>query len=171
MTPEIRIALATAADTPAILDLIRALADYEHLADHVTATEERLRKGLFGERPGAEALLAYADAEPVGLAVFFHNFSTFLGQPGLYLEDLVVRREWRARQIGRRLFARVAQIALERGCGRMEWAVLDWNTPAIGFYKRLGAEAMDGWTLYRLSGRELQDAANERPRTSGPTGR
>ena len=160
MTPDVRIALATEADVPVVLQMIRALAEYEQLAGQVTATEDLLRRTLFGPRAGAGVLLAYAGGEPAGLAVFFHNFSTFLGQPGMYLEDLFVQPRWRGHGIGRQLFGRVAQLAVERGCGRMEWAVLDWNAPAIGFYRKLGAEALDGWTLYRLTGRELERAAS-----------
>ena len=160
MTPDVRIALATEADIPVVLEMIRALAEYEQLAGQVTANEDLLRRTLFGPRAGAGALLVYADGEPAGLAVFFHNFSTFLGRPGMYLEDLFVQPRWRGYGIGRQLFGRVAQLAVEQGCGRMEWAVLDWNAPAIGFYRKLGAEALNGWTLYRLTGRELERAAS-----------
>lgn len=155
---ELRIETATEADVPVILGMIAALAEYEKLAHEVVATEADLRDSLFVRR-SAEVLLADVGATPVGFAVFFHNFSTFLGRPGLYLEDLFVLPEWRGLGFGKALFSHVARIAVERGCGRMEWAVLDWNEPAIGFYRRLGARAMDEWTVYRLTGRALADAA------------
>ena len=165
MDAEFRIEPATPQDLPVILRMIRGIAEYEKLLPHVTATEDVLRESLFGKQRAAEVLLAYAGAEPAGFAVFFHNFSTFLGRPGMYLEDLFVLPEWRSRGLGRRLFVRVAQLAVERGCGRMEWSVLDWNEPAIGFYRKLGAQPMDEWTVFRLTGRALQDvaAANEPP--------
>lgn len=161
MIGPLRLAPATRADVPAVLDMIHALAEYERLGGEVVATEERLAESLFDKR-AAEVLLAWAGETAVGFAVFFHNFSTFLGRPGLYLEDLFVRPEWRGRGVGRQLFARVAEIAVERGCGRMEWAVLDWNEPAIGFYRRLGARAMDEWTVFRLTGSALERAAARR---------
>jgi GNAT superfamily N-acetyltransferase len=159
MTPDVRIETATAADVPVILRLIRALAAYEKLAHEVVATEDRMRQSLFGSPRRAEVLLAFVSAEPVGFAVAFHTFSTFLGRPGLYLEDLFVLPDWRSRGIGTRLFRRAAQMAVERGCGRMEWAVLDWNETAIAFYKKMGARAMDEWTVYRLIGEALGEAA------------
>jgi GNAT superfamily N-acetyltransferase len=159
----LRIVPATENDAPLILALIRELADYEKLLPEVTATEEVLRASLFGERRAAEVWLAYEDEAAVGYALFFHNFSTFLGRPGLYLEDLFVRPAWRGRGYGRALLARLAQIALERGCGRMEWSVLDWNAPAIEFYKRLGATSMDEWTTFRLTGAALSDLAAAKP--------
>jgi GNAT superfamily N-acetyltransferase len=146
---------ATAADAPTILELIRGLADYEKLSDHVTATEEKLRHTLFGEKRGADVLLAYVEAECVGFALFFPNYSTFLAKPGIFLEDLYVKPEWRGKGIGSALLRRVAAIAVERGCGRFEWEVLDWNTPSIGFYKSLGAVPMDEWTKYRVTGEAL----------------
>jgi GNAT superfamily N-acetyltransferase len=154
-----RIARATAQDVPAILTLIRGLAEYERLSAEVTATEERLRESLFGAKPEAEALMAWAGAEPVGFALFFQNYSTFLARRGLYLEDLFVLPEWRKRGIGRKLLARVAALAVERGCGRLEWAVLDWNEPALRFYRSLGARAMDEWTVYRLTGEAIRKLA------------
>jgi GNAT superfamily N-acetyltransferase len=166
MSNRFRIEPATERDVPTILSMIRALADYEQLSQDVTTTEAELRRALFGPHPAAEVLIAYADAEAAGFAVFFHNFSTFLGKPGLYLEDLFVRPEFRGRGYGRQLLQRLAQIALERRCGRMEWAVLDWNEPAIGFYKSLGARPMDEWTVYRLTGHALTDLANGH---TGPT--
>jgi GNAT superfamily N-acetyltransferase len=147
-------------DVPIILRLIKALADYERLSDQVVATEESLRAQLFGDRPAAEVVLAYVDGTVAGFALFFHNFSTFLGRPGLYLEDLFVIPEWRGRGVGRKLLAHVAAVAVERQCGRMEWSVLDWNTSAIGFYERLGATLMKDWKLCRLTGDSLVRAAS-----------
>lgn len=146
---------ATERDVPLILELIRSLAEYEHLADQVVATEDSLRSSLFGARPAAEVLIAFVDSSAVGFAVFFHNYSTFLGRAGLYLEDLFVRPEWRSRGIGRALLGSVARIAVDRGCGRMEWSVLDWNAPAIRVYEATGASPMDEWTVYRLTGDAL----------------
>jgi len=142
---------ATAADVPIILELIRALATYERAPNDVTATEDGLSKVLFGEKPAAEVLLAFENETAVGFAVFFHNFSTWLGRPGLYLEDLFVRPEDRGKGYGRALLIHLAKIARNRGCGRMEWAVLDWNEPAIQFYRKLGAKSMDEWTVFRLT--------------------
>jgi GNAT superfamily N-acetyltransferase len=149
---------ATPDDVPVILAMIKAIAEYEKLAHAVTANEAQLRRSLFTER-AAEVLLAYRDEVPVGFAVYFHNFSTFLGRHGMYLEDLFVLPEWRGHGLGKQLFARVAQLAVERGCGRMEWSVLDWNEPAIGFYKKLGAKPMDEWTVFRLAGADLEKAS------------
>jgi GNAT superfamily N-acetyltransferase len=142
---------ATAADVQAILELIRALATYERAPNEVTATEQGLTEVLFGQKPAAEVLLAFENETAVGFAVFFHNFSTWLGRPGLYLEDLFVRSEHRGKGYGRALLIDLAKIARERGCGRMEWAVLDWNEPAIEFYRKLGAKPMDEWTVFRLT--------------------
>ena len=141
----------TEADIPVILSLIRELAEYERAPDAVVATKTGLRDVLFGPKPSAEVLLALAKGEPVGFAVYFYNFSTWLGRPGLYLEDLFVRPAVRGKGYGRALLERLAQIAQERGCGRMEWAVLDWNDPAIQFYRKLGAEPMNEWTVFRLT--------------------
>jgi len=138
-------------DVPAILQLIRDLATYERAPNDVTATKEQLVDVLFGEKPSAEVLLAFENETPVGFAVFFHNFSTWLGRPGLYLEDLFVKPEMRGKGYGRALLVDLARIARERGCGRMEWAVLDWNDPAIQFYRKLGAKPMDEWTVFRLT--------------------
>jgi GNAT superfamily N-acetyltransferase len=138
-------------DVPVILQLIRDLATYERAPHEVTATEEQLIDVLFGERPAAEVLLAFEGQSPVGFAVFFHNFSTWLGRPGLYLEDLFVKPEKRGKGYGRALLIELAKIARERECGRMEWAVLDWNEPAIKFYHSLGAKPMDEWTVFRLT--------------------
>src|SRR5436189_3800264 len=140
---------ATAADVPVILDLIRALATYERAPNEVTATEKGLTEVLFGEKPAAEVLLAFENQTAVGFAVFFHNFSTWLGRPGLYLEDLFVRPEDRGKGYGRALLIRLAKIALDRGCGRMEWAVRDWNEPAIGFDRKLAAKPMHEWRVFR----------------------
>jgi GNAT superfamily N-acetyltransferase len=145
---------------PLVASLIRELAEYERLLAEVTATEEGLRRALFGERRYAEVAIAEEDredagAEPLGFALFFHNFSTFLGRPGIYLEDLYVRPPHRARGVGRALLRHLATLAEERGCGRLEWAVLDWNEAAIGFYRKLGAHPTTGWTVYRLEGAAL----------------
>lgn len=157
--PPVGIAPARPEDVPDILRLIRGLAEYEKLGHEAVATEADIREGLFGPRPHAEALIARAGAEAVGFALFFHNYSTFTGRPGLYVEDVFVRPEWRGRGIGQRLFARMAKIAVERRCARLEWAVLDWNTPAIEFYRGLGARAMEEWTVQRLSGESLERLA------------
>jgi GNAT superfamily N-acetyltransferase len=146
-------------DAPQLLAFIRELAEYERLAHAVVATVDDLASSLFGPQPCAYALLAFLDSAPVGFAVYFYNFSTFLGRRGLYLEDLYVRPAARGHGIGRELLVRLARIAVERGCGRMEWAVLDWNEPAIGFYRKLGAAPNDDWTTYRLSGEALLDLA------------
>jgi GNAT superfamily N-acetyltransferase len=156
---EFRIEPATEHDVPLILHLITGLAEYEKLAHEVRATEGSLRASLFGERPDAEVVIARAASESVGFALFFHNYSTFLGQRGLYLEDLFVVPEWRGRGAGRALLTYLARLAIERKCGRLEWAVLDWNEPAIRFYKSLGARSMDGWTVNRLTGDALSRLA------------
>jgi GNAT superfamily N-acetyltransferase len=148
---------ATAADTPLILAFIRELAAYEGMDEQVEADEAGLRDALFGPSPAAEVILAELDRHPVGFALFFHNFSTFLGRRGLYLEDLYVRPQARGRGVGRALLSELARIAAARGCGRMEWWVLDWNESAIGFYRALGARPMDAWTVYRLEGAPLRD--------------
>jgi GNAT superfamily N-acetyltransferase len=150
---------ATAADVPVILALIRELAEYERLSHEVVADERLLRESLFGDCRVAEVLIAEESGEPLAFALFFHNFSTFLGRPGIYLEDIYVRPPARGRGIGRALLTLLARIAVERGCGRMEWSVLDWNEPAIGFYRKLGATAMDTWTVFRLTGSALEDLA------------
>ena len=154
---------ATPEDIPTILQLIRDLATYERAPDEVTATEKQLNEVLFGERPTAEVVLAFEGEAPAGFAVFFHNFSTWLGQPGLYLEDLFVRPEMRGKGYGRALLAHLAQIARDRGCGRMEWAVLDWNEPAIQFYEALGAKPMHEWTVFRLTRDEILKLAASPP--------
>jgi GNAT superfamily N-acetyltransferase len=157
----IQVRFATRDDVRLITELIKALAVYEKLEHEVRATDEKLSQALFGARPYAETLIAEYDGEPAGFALFFHTFSTFLAQPGLYLEDLFVKPEHRSHGIGRALLQRLAQIAVERGCGRLEWAVLDWNVDAIRFYERLGAKANSEWTVYRLTGEPLQALAGE----------
>ena len=152
---KIQITEATERDVAVILDLIRQLAEYERLADRVTATEDQLRKTLFGARPAAEVLLAAVDGKTVGFAVFFSNYSTFLAKPGLYLEDLFVEPHARGQGIGTALLARLAQLAVERDCGRVEWSVLDWNEPSIHFYESLGAVPLSEWTTFRLTGDAL----------------
>jgi GNAT superfamily N-acetyltransferase len=146
---------ATPADVPALLALIRELAVYERLEDQVHATEELLAEGLFGARPSAEALLAELDGEPVGYALFFTTFSTFLARPGIWLEDVFVLPAQRRAGLGRALLARVAAIAVERGCGRLEWSALDWNEPALAFYRSLGAETLGEWVQHRITGEAL----------------
>ena len=160
--PNFTIRKATAADAPLILTLIRELADYERLPHEVVADEELLKTHLFGKHPAAEVIIGSLGSEPVGFALFFPTFSTFLGHPGLYLEDLYVRPAVRGRGIGRTMLAYVAHLAVERGCGRLEWAVLDWNAAAIGFYRKVGAAPMDEWTVFRLAGEALEALANER---------
>ena len=146
-------------DTPLILEFIRELADYERLLDQVVADEATLRDQLF-EKHHAEVLFALEDGAEVGFALFFHNFSTFLGRAGLYLEDLYVRPAFRGRGYGKALLSRLAAIAVERGCGRLEWWCLDWNRPSIDFYRSLGAQPMDEWTVYRITGSTLNELAN-----------
>lgn len=157
---EIRIVPATEAEVPVILEMIRELAEYEKLSHIVCATEEGLRATLFSGRPGAEVLLASSNAEWVGFALFFPNYSTFLAQPGIYLEDLYVKPHARGKGAGLALFVELARIAVARGCGRVEWSVLDWNEPSIQFYKKLGAVALDEWTTYRLTSEPLKKLAS-----------
>ncbi len=162
MTPRIEIRPAAEADVPAILGMIRELAEFERLLDQVSATEDGLRACLFGRCRVAEALLACAaDGSPVGYAIFFHTFSTFLGRPGLYLEDLYVRPACRGQGIGKRLLAHVARAARDRGCGRLEWSVLNWNERAIRFYKAAGARPLGDWTVFRVAGDALARLAEE----------
>lgn len=151
---------ATVADLDTIIDLIRGLAEYEREPDAVTLDREDVREHLFGPRPYAEVLIAEAESgETAGFALFFHNYSTWLGKPGIWLEDLFVRPEHRGHGHGRRLLVEIARIARERGCGRIEWSVLDWNEPSIAFYRSLGALAMDEWTVYRLTGDAIDQLA------------
>ena len=153
---------AVADDVPLVLRFIRELAEYERLADQVVATEEGLRHTLFGPAPKAEVVFAMVDGAEAGFALFFHNYSTFLGKLGLYLEDLYVRPELRGRGVGGALLRHLAQLALERGCGRLEWSVLDWNEPALAFYRSIGAKPVEGWTVHRLTGDALVSLASAR---------
>jgi GNAT superfamily N-acetyltransferase len=155
----LRIVPARREDIPLVLSFIRDLAEYEKMADHVVATEATLSEELFGAHPIAEVLLGYEGSTPVGFAVFFHNFSTFVGRRGLYLEDLFVHPEHRGKGYGRAFLVELARIAVARGCGRFEWAVLDWNEPAIGFYKKLGARPQEDWTVFRVDGAALGELA------------
>ena len=161
MTGRLAIRFATVADAALVLRLIRGLAVYERLADQAVVTEADIRDSLFGEHPQAEVLIAELDGDPAGFALFFHNYSTFLGRRGLYLEDLFVLPSHRGRGIGRALMARLARLATERKCGRFEWWVLDWNRSAISFYESLGARPMSEWTVYRLTGEPLEQLAHE----------
>jgi GNAT superfamily N-acetyltransferase len=155
MTARILIRPATPGDIPLILQFVRELAEYERLAHEVSATEEQLRATLFGARRVAEVVIANHDDAPAGFAVFFANYSTFLGRPGLYLEDLFVRPEARGNGIGRALLEYLARLTVDRGWGRLEWRVLDWNEPSIAFYRKLGAEPLDDWTVFRVTGSAL----------------
>lgn len=147
----IEIRPATASDVPLVLSLIRGLAEYEKLSHACVATEAGLRDSLFGPRPYAEVLIASVGGSPAGFVLYFHNYSTFLAKPGLYLEDLFVLPDHRRRGVGRALLVRLARIARERGCGRVEWAVLDWNEPAINFYRRIGADVLPDWRICRVT--------------------
>ena len=151
---------ATPADVPVILSFIRELAEYEQLSDRCVATEQALREHLFGPRPAAEVLIARVDGASAGFALFFGTFSTFLAKPGIYLEDLYVRPDRRRQGVGRALLHGLARIAVERGCGRLEWAALNWNEPAIRFYEKIGAVKLDEWTTFRLSGESLESFAD-----------
>jgi GNAT superfamily N-acetyltransferase len=159
MSNAVTIRAATSADVGLILGFIKELAEYERLAHMITATEERLQESLFGPRPYAEVLLAELEGVAVGFALFFHNYSTFLAQPGIYLEDLYVQPQARGQGIGRTLLTALARLARERGCGRLEWAVLDWNSDAIAFYQRLGGQLLDDWRIFRLAGAALVELA------------
>ena len=156
----LEISPAKAADVPLILSLINELAEYEKLRHESIATEASIHKALFGPKPSAEAVIARFDAEPAGFALFFHNFSTFLGKPGLYLEDLFVRPAYRGRAIGKSLLSYLAALAVERDCGRFQWQVLDWNKPSRDFYERLGAQADAAWVNYRMTGEALRRLAD-----------
>jgi len=158
-TPDLTLRFATADDVATILTFIKELAEYEKLSHQVVGDEEQLRKTLFGDRPAAEVIIAEFGGAPAGFALFFHTYSTFLARPGLYLEDLYVSQKLRGHGIGKKLLCRLAEIAVERGCGRFEWSVLDWNEPAIRFYENLGAEPMEGWTVYRVTGDALEKLA------------
>jgi GNAT superfamily N-acetyltransferase len=161
MPQNFEIKLATADDIPVILSFIKKLAVYEKLESEVTATEDILRETLFGARRYAEVVIGYHSDEPVGFALFFHNYSTFLGKPGIYLEDLFVDEQHRGKGFGKALLVHLARLAKERNCGRLEWAVLDWNEPSINFYKSLGARSLDEWNVFRLTGKTLDQLANE----------
>jgi GNAT superfamily N-acetyltransferase len=155
----LRLRPATASDVPVIRELIEGLAEYEQLRHECIATDERLHATLFGARPYAEVVLAEWEGQVAGFALFFHNYSTFLARPGIYLEDLFVRPACRGHGIGKALLAHLAQLAVARDCGRLEWSVLDWNTDAIGFYTKLGARPQDEWTVYRVTGDALTQLA------------
>ena len=159
MSENFTIRFAEKEDVGVILDCIKGLAEYEKMLDQVTATEEILRLWLF-EKKSAEVLIGELDGKAIGFALFFHNFSTFLGKAGLYLEDIFIFPEYRNRGYGKKFFSKLAQIAKERGCGRMEWSCLDWNEPSIEFYKSLGAVSMDGWTTYRLTEDKIEKIAD-----------
>lgn len=159
MESAVTLRAATPADVPTILTLIRGLAEYEHLLDMVEATEARLQAQLFGERPAAEVVLAEWEGQPIGFALFFTTFSTFLGKPGIYLEDLFVLPEHRGKGAGNKLLRHLAALAVERGCGRLEWTALDWNTPALEFYRARGAAQMKEWILHRVTGDGLNALA------------
>jgi len=157
--PDLTLRFATEEDTPLIFDFIKGLAQYEKLFNEVEATEELLRSTLFGERKFVYILIADYKNEPAGFAIFFHNFSTFVGKPGIYVEDLFVKPEFRKNGIGRTLLSYITKLGAERNCGRIEWAVLDWNTPAIQFYRSLGSIPKNEWTIYRLNGSAITDLA------------
>jgi len=161
--PGLRLRPAGAADAELVLELIRELADFERLAHEVVADAAALRRHLFGERPAAEVLVAEVDGTPAGFALYFATFSTFVGKPGLYLEDLFIRPASRGRGIGRAVLIHLSRLAVERGCGRLEWSVLDWNERAIGFYRGLGARPMSAWTVFRLDGEALETLASASP--------
>lgn len=160
--PDLRLRFATDADTALVLEFIRSLAEFEKLAHEVTADEETLRESLFGDRKFAEVIIADYRGTPAGFALFFHNYSTFIAKPGIYLEDLYVKSEFRGNGIGRELLSCLARIAVSRNCGRLEWWVLDWNEDAIGFYKELGGRPMDDWTVFRVSGNSLTRLAGSK---------
>ena len=158
---QLKIRTAAIEDVPLIFEFIKALAEYEKLTHEVTANEGLLKETLFEKQKVAEVVIGYYEGIPVGFALFFHNFSTFVGRPGIYLEDLFVKSEYRGKGFGKALLKHVAKIAKERNCGRFEWSVLDWNEPSIKFYKSLGAKAMEEWTIFRLSGESLTELAKE----------
>ena len=162
VTSNFMIRTGTEEDAPVIFSLIKELAEYEHLAHEVAASVDDIRKTLFGEHPFAETLIGENDGLPISFALFFYNFSTFLGKPGIYLEDLYVQPEHRGKGFGSKMLAHIAALAKERNCGRFEWSVLNWNTPAIRTYEKLGATPMKEWILYRLSGGALDRLANKK---------
>ncbi|HEX6172489.1 MAG TPA: GNAT family N-acetyltransferase [Candidatus Binatia bacterium] len=159
--PDFEIRPAAIADVPLILSFIKKLAEYERLAHEVVATEESLRETLFNARKSAEIAIGYYQNKPIGLVLFFLNYSTFLGRPGLYIEDLFIDESYRRRGFGAALLRYVARLAIERNCGRLEWSVLDWNKPAVDFYTKLGAVPMSGWTVFRVTGESLANLAAE----------
>ena len=161
ISPDFQIRAATENDAAVILALIKDLAEYEKLSHEVAATEDDIRQSLFGDRPVAEALIGELEGVPISFALFFYNFSTFLGKPGIYLEDLYVKPDYRGNGFGRKMLAHIAGLAKERNCGRFEWSVLDWNAPAIRTYDRLNARPMKEWILYRLTGDALDKLAQE----------
>lgn len=157
MTEKFEIKPATKQDIPLLLEFIKELAEYEKLSHEVVATEEILTESFFGAKTHVEAIIGYLNEKPVTFAIFFHNFSSFLGRPGIYLEDLFVKPEARGKGLGQKMLTHIATIAKSRNCGRFEWSVLDWNETAIGFYKRLGAKPMDEWTVFRVTGNALDE--------------
>ena len=161
MNDDVSIRPAIPNDVGVILEMVRELADYEKLLHECVANEEQFQQALFGEKPAAEALLGEIDGDPVAVARFFHNISTFMGKPGLYLEDLYVKPPFRGRGLGKAFLRQLAKVAVERGCGRFEWAVLDWNEPAVRTYDAIGAESLDDWTIRRLEGTDLHMLAKE----------
>jgi len=161
--PSILIAPATAADVPAIVAMVRELAEFEKLLHEAVATEAAIAEALFGARPYAEVLMARAGENVAGFALFFHNYSTFVGKPGIYLEDLYVRPSFRGHGYGKALLTEIARLAVERGCGRFEWSVLDWNQRAIDFYDSLGAKPMSDWTTMRVAGEALEKLGRPKP--------
>lgn len=163
MAQDSKIRLATTADSALILSFIQGLAEYEKLANQVVATEQQLQETLFGDKPAAEVVIAEYQGQPAGFALFFHNYSTFLAQPGLYLEDLFVLPAFRGKNLGKLLLSYLAKLAVERGCGRFEWSVLDWNQPAIDFYQSQGARLMHDWRITRVTGTELNALAAQYP--------
>ncbi len=163
LSPDLTLTPATHKDVPVVFDLIKSLAAYEKLSHEVTGTTQQLEQALFGDRTYAEAILARWQGQPVGFALFFHNFSTFLAQPGLYLEDLFVLPDYRGKGIGKALLCHLADLAVERGCGRLEWSVLDWNQPAIDFYQHMGATVLPDWRVCRVTGDGLTHLAKVKP--------
>ncbi|HKJ47040.1 MAG TPA: GNAT family N-acetyltransferase [Balneolales bacterium] len=157
LSPDFEIREGTLSEIPTILTFIKELAEYEKMSDDVVANEKLLKEHLFGEKKSAEVVIAYYQNKPVGFALYFYNFSTFLGRPGLYLEDLYVRKQMRGNGFGKALLKHLAKIATQKKCGRMEWAVLNWNEPSIQFYKSLGANPMNDWTVYRVTGNALKE--------------
>lgn len=157
MTNTFEIKKASINDVPLILSFIKELAEYEKLAHEVVATEDILKETLFGDKTNAEVIIGYLDSVPVSFALYFYNFSTFLGRPGIYLEDLFVKPTARGKGIGKKMLAYLARLAKEKNCGRLEWWVLDWNEDAIRFYKSIGAKPMNEWTVFRVTGKELED--------------